>query len=120
MNNDCYVSRFTTFVLSDIVTVAMAFPAYIGLLNVSGLITSMTSLRESGRSKEWMGRKWKERWVERGGWGGGERERESVCESVGVREGGEDEREFPSYYRAAISIFTLSSPYRLMQCSMKR
>jgi hypothetical protein len=67
----------------------------------------------------------------RSGWGGngrrdglrgvdGEGERESVCESVGVREGGEDEREFPSYYRAAISISTLSSPYRLMQCSMKR
>jgi hypothetical protein len=71
-----------------------------------------------GRKKGQRGVYGEKEGVERGGWGG--REKVCVCVSVSVREGGEDEREFPSYYRAAISIFTLSSPYRLMRCCMKR
>lgn len=40
-----------TFILSSILTVAMALPAYIGRLNVSALITSITSLKEKKKKR---------------------------------------------------------------------
>lgn len=40
-----------TFILSCMVTVAIAFPAYIGRLKVSALITSITSLKRKRKQR---------------------------------------------------------------------